>query len=126
MCGSDTLTTVVSRTSRNVANITETATIHGFTCGTSAIVAGGWDSIEASGSADASQYRYFSRHAAAQCVLRIRLVDDDKFYRYPLNHFDEVARGIFRRKQTETSAGRGGNAVHARVKDGIAIRIDPN
>src|SRR5438132_7556424 len=31
MCGSDTLTTVVSSTSMNVANITETATIQGLT-----------------------------------------------------------------------------------------------
>jgi hypothetical protein len=31
MCGSDTFTTVVSSTSMNVANITATATIHGFT-----------------------------------------------------------------------------------------------
>src|SRR5207244_9985081 len=32
MCGSDTLTTVVSSTSMKVANITEIAMIHGFTC----------------------------------------------------------------------------------------------
>jgi len=37
MCGSDTLTTVVSSTSMNVANITEIATIHGFTRGVSAM-----------------------------------------------------------------------------------------
>ena len=30
MCGSDTLTTVVSSTSMKVANITETAMIHGL------------------------------------------------------------------------------------------------
>jgi hypothetical protein len=30
MCGSDTFTTVVSSTSMNVANITETAISHGF------------------------------------------------------------------------------------------------
>ena len=34
MCGSDTLTTVVSSTSMKVANITATATIQGLTCGT--------------------------------------------------------------------------------------------
>ena len=33
MCGSDTLTTVVSSTSMNVANMTATATSHGLTCG---------------------------------------------------------------------------------------------
>src|SRR6185369_11126535 len=33
ICGSDTLTTVVSSTSMKVANMTATATIHGFTCG---------------------------------------------------------------------------------------------
>ena len=33
MCGSDTLTTVVSSTSIKVANITATATIHGLTWG---------------------------------------------------------------------------------------------
>src|ERR1017187_281805 len=33
ICGSDTFTTVVSNTSIKVANITATATIHGFTCG---------------------------------------------------------------------------------------------
>src|SRR5437667_5993099 len=32
MCGSDTLTTVVSSTSMKVANITEIAMIHGLTC----------------------------------------------------------------------------------------------
>ena len=32
MWGMDTLTTVVSRISMNVANITEKATIHGLTC----------------------------------------------------------------------------------------------
>jgi len=32
MCGSETFTTVVSSTSRNVPSITATATIHGFTC----------------------------------------------------------------------------------------------
>src|SRR4029077_17738177 len=32
MCGSDTFTTVVSSTSMKVANITETAMIHGLTC----------------------------------------------------------------------------------------------
>jgi hypothetical protein len=32
ICGSDTLTTVVSSTSMKVANITATATIQGFTC----------------------------------------------------------------------------------------------
>src|SRR5262245_17573786 len=32
MCGSDTLTTVVSSTSMKVANITAIATIQGFTC----------------------------------------------------------------------------------------------
>ena len=32
MCGSDTLTTVVSSTSMKVANITATAMIHGLTC----------------------------------------------------------------------------------------------
>src|SRR6187549_3612797 len=35
MCGSDTLTTVVSSTSMNVANMTAIATIHGFTWGCS-------------------------------------------------------------------------------------------
>src|SRR6185295_4620386 len=33
MCGSETLTTVVSSTSMNVANMTATATSHGLTCG---------------------------------------------------------------------------------------------
>src|ERR1019366_423616 len=33
MCGSDTFTTVVSSTSMKVANMTATATIHGFTWG---------------------------------------------------------------------------------------------
>ena len=37
MCGSDTLTTVVSSTSMNVANMTEIAMIQGLTCG--------WDGI---------------------------------------------------------------------------------
>ena len=32
MCGSDTLTTVVSSTSMKVANITEMAMIHGLIC----------------------------------------------------------------------------------------------
>ena len=32
MCGSDTLTTVVSSTSMKVANMTAIATIHGLTC----------------------------------------------------------------------------------------------
>src|SRR5579872_5722539 len=32
ICGSDTLTTVVSSTSMNVANMTAIATIHGLTC----------------------------------------------------------------------------------------------
>src|SRR5271169_3494061 len=37
MCGSDTLTTVVSSTSMKVANITAMATIQGLTCGTCAL-----------------------------------------------------------------------------------------
>ena len=33
ICGSETLTTVVSSTSMKVANMTAMATIHGLTCG---------------------------------------------------------------------------------------------
>ena len=41
MCGSETLTTVVSSTSMKVANITATATIHGFTLGATGELTGG-------------------------------------------------------------------------------------
>src|SRR6187401_2429644 len=40
MCGSETLTTVVSSTSMNVANMTATATSHGLTCGWSGSIRG--------------------------------------------------------------------------------------
>src|SRR5919197_5842193 len=59
MCGSETFTTVVSRTSMNVANITEMATIHGLIAGGDAVA----------GSAD---MRYRTAPAEGRIIQRPR------------------------------------------------------
>src|SRR4029450_8199496 len=68
------------------------------------------------------RYRY--GHSRTKDMLRIWLVRDDQLDRNTLNDFYEVPGSIFRRQQAEARAGRRRNAVHAGVKDGLAIGIN--
>src|ERR1700750_2253475 len=78
MCGSDTLTTVVSSTSMNVANITETAMSHGLMCFCSVI---GLLQID----------RRRDGQPRPQQVIRILAWVEDDLHRHALHDLDEVA-----------------------------------
>src|SRR4051812_36620464 len=88
MCGSDTLTTVVSSTSMKVANITETAMIRGLTTFGVLMALFGID-------------RRDHGHAGAQPMLWILPGVEHDLHRHPLDHFDEVAGGVLRGQQAE-------------------------
>src|SRR6185295_19586060 len=104
MCGSDTLTTVVSSTSMNVANMTAIATIHGLTVGCS----------------DAMRLlrvdRRTDRHAGTQLVLGILTRLEHDLHGHALHDLDVVARGVLWWKEAELGAGRGGKAVDVPVE----------
>src|SRR5690349_3504921 len=82
MCGSDTLTTVVSSTSMNVANMTAIATIHGLTRRCSVI----------GRSARVNSGRH--GHAGAQQVLCILSFIEHDLHRHSLHNLDEIAGGV--------------------------------
>src|ERR1041385_930753 len=113
MCGKDTFTTVVSKTSMNVATITAMTMIHGLIsrrdtfC--SAIVL--------------LLHRYLrnNRHAGAQQMFRIFSGLEHQFYRNGLNHFHIVASCIFRGKQTELRPGCRRDTIYVDLVDTAAI-----
>ena len=110
MCGSDTLTTVVSSTSMKVANITEIAMSQGL--------------IDERGSMireiTSSIILYFlvfrihrrrHRHARPQQMLGILTRVEHDLHGHALHDLHEVAGRVFRRQQAEARAGRAGDAV---------------
>src|SRR3954469_14147476 len=103
MCGSDTLTTVVSSTSMKVANITDTAMSHGLICFTGADIS-------------LRVHRGNDRHPGAQLAIRILPGVEHDLHRDALNDFDEIAGRIFRRQQAEARAGCGRDALHVSVE----------
>src|SRR6188472_2300842 len=108
MCGSETLTTVVSRTSMKVANITAMATIHGLT----------WRC-----SADMGLLQVHRRehgHARAEQVLRILTRIEHDLHRHALDDLDVVPGRVFRREQAEAGPGGGGQAVDLALEDSPA------
>ena len=110
MCGSDTLTTVVSSTSMKVANITAIATIHGLTVF-------GEGSTRRSRGCLLDPHGRRHRHARPQQVLRILTLLEHDLHRHALHDLDEVAGGVLRRQQAEAGAGCGGDAVDVPLND---------
>ena len=114
MCGSDTLTTVVSSTSMNVANMTAIATIHGLTCGCSAERRSSRDRVDVGD----------DRHAGTQAVIGILAGFEHDLDRHALHDLHVVAGGVFGRQQAELRAGRGGDAVDVALERAAAERVD--
>src|SRR5579864_9247164 len=118
MWGRDTFTTVVSRTSMNVANITEMTMIHGLISGTdvfcSAIIVLFHRNLRN------------HRHAGPQHMFRIFSCIEKQLYWNALNNLDVVPGGIFRRQQAEFGAGRRRDTVHVYFVDASAIGIHGN
>src|SRR3954465_5590582 len=93
ICGSETLTTVVSSTSMNVANITAMATIHG-------LIWRGSPDMEWVGLF--CEHRGCDRKTRPELVFRISTALEHQFHGNALHHFHEIAGGIFGRQQTES------------------------
>src|SRR5215213_10268011 len=93
MCGSDTLTTVVSSTSMKVANITAMATIHGLTCLWSEDMVGELRLLRI--------YRRRDRHARPQQALLMLTRVEHDLHGHALHDLDEVAGRVLRRQQAE-------------------------
>src|SRR5439155_26977863 len=119
MCGKDTFTTVVSRTSMKVLNITEITMIHGLMCG-----------MPVSRLSMSVVLLHFhlnnNRHARAELVFGIFSLIKHQLDRNALNHFDVIAGRVFRWKQTEFCARRRGDAVHVDLVNPSAISVDRN
>src|SRR4029450_8378343 len=112
MCGSDTLTTVVSSTSMNVANMTAIGTIHGLRVGCSLSIV----LLRVDGGGDG--------HARTQrAVCRLLLVEHD-LDRHALHHLHIVAGRVLGRQHAELGAGGTSNALDLAQKLAAAERID--
>src|SRR5262245_58995896 len=129
MCGSDTLTTVVSRTSMKVANITEMAMIHGLT-----VFIADWRSWivdwEVLFPKSTIQYSKSSRidsrddrHAGAEMAVRILTGVEHDLHRNALHDLHEIPGGVFRRQQAEARAGGRRDAVHVAVEGLASVRV---
>ena len=103
MCGSDTLTTVVSSTSMKVANITAIATIQGLTfpCSVTGHVL---LSLPCHVSTSYNGRRH--GHAGTQDVLVVLPRVEKDLHGHALDDLDVVAGGVVRRQQAEARAGR--------------------
>src|SRR5262245_16599982 len=111
MCGSDTLTTVVSSTSMKVANITEMAMIQGLTSLPSLT---GLSRV----------HRGERRHAGPEAVLGILAGIECDANGYALHHLHEVAGRVFWRKDAEPRAGCPGDALDLALERAAAVGID--
>src|ERR1051326_1145439 len=143
MCGSETLTTVVSSTSMKVANITETAINHGLTCLCSVIAdrvagvacAGGrpYVNLRASFTSRLAPspgpepllriHRRVHRHPWPQQMLGILPLLEDDLHRHALHDFHEVPGSVLRRQQAEARARRAGDRIHLAVEIAAAERV---
>src|SRR5579872_7078260 len=116
MCGSDTLTTVVSSTSIKVLSITAMAMIQRLTCGCSdfsaiAIASSRYLRANFRGTARPSQPKNMvlsllfcndcglDGHANAQQMIGILARIKQNLHRNALHNFDVISGGIFRRQQ---------------------------
>src|SRR5262245_52019324 len=117
MCGSETFTTVVSRTSINVPNITATAIHHGLTCGIEA-------SVLVCSMALLDSNLHNRRHAWPQLVFSILTRIEHQLHRNALNDLHVITRSVLRRQQTEFCAGSGSDAVHVSVENSASKSID--
>src|ERR1043166_6383614 len=108
MCGSATLAMEVSITSMNVAIVTVSATAHGLCpgCQPSASMFGTLlhPDLRLDG---------HSRAEAIEAALILVEADADG---QTLDHFHEIAGGVFRRQQTGDRACRGGQILHVAVE----------
>src|SRR5262249_14035249 len=106
MCGSDTLTTVGSSTSMNVANITDVAMRQGLMCRCSVMTELGLSPISS------CIHLRNDRHARPQQVIRILTGIQHDLHWHALHDLHEVAGRVLGRQQTEAGAGGAGDAVH--------------
>src|SRR5437016_158012 len=123
MCGSDTLTTVVSSTSMKVPNITAIATIQGLTCRCSLVIARVYYPPTT------NLFRVDLRcngHAGAQHLLRVLLLVDRDADRHALDNLHEVAGRVFRWQQAEARSGRRREALDVRLEVMAAVGINFN
>src|SRR5262245_18517497 len=116
MWGSDTLTTVVSRTSMKVASMTAISTIHGLTCL--------WSDIIQCSPWSPDVHRPRDAHAGATRVVRILAGLEVDLHRDALHHLHEVPGGILGRQHAELCAGRAGDAAHVAVEVPSTERVD--
>ena len=119
MCGSDTLTTVVSSTSMKVANITAIAMIQGLTCRCSGMT-DFLTSLDFLTGIDSRR----DRHAGPQQVLGILPRFEHDLDRHALHDLHVVAGGVFWRQQAEARPGRRGDAVDLALEFASAVRVD--
>src|SRR5260370_16407407 len=116
MCGSETLTTVLSSTSMNVLVITVIATIQGLTSGMLLFVFSGLIGvIVLCPLLFVRQYRGHDRHCRPQDMLRVLSLFKANLYRDPLHDLHIIAGGIFRRKQTGLRCSGSAEAIHVPV-----------
>src|ERR1700726_72493 len=156
MYGSDTFATDVSSTSMIVASMIEIAISHGLTLGFHSLGSGAAVSaliLPLSDPADPARrpnnnakcendrddrdlehetgpitYSHTRNdgHARAKHALHLLLLIEHDLHRHPLHHFHIVARGIFRRQQTERRSAASLNAVNASVQFEARVSVHRN
>src|SRR5215468_9406988 len=124
MCGSDTLTTLVSSTSMKVASITEMAMIHGLMFGCSSAMASKPSALVSPSPYLSRKDRWFSGESRPQQPLGILIGIQHDLDRHALHHLDEVPSRVFRRQQREPGAGGAGDAVDFAGEFLAADRVD--
>src|SRR6185295_1165096 len=116
MCGSDTFTTVVSKTSIKVPNITATAIIQGLTWGMDELCCSITLPLLHS---DFDQHR----HAGPELALDLLAFIENNFHRNALHHFHVITGGVFRRQQAESCARSVSNAVHMPLENAASVCV---
>src|SRR5580704_15093130 len=122
MCGSATLATLVSSTSMNVASITVPAMIHGLIAGLMAPGAGMRSSTTSVcrtvGIARSpvgvllGENGRFDVHSRTQHLIATGNRIEHDLHGNPLNNFDVIAGGVFRRQQAHAGARRRSQRIH--------------
>src|SRR4029077_9014109 len=156
MYGSDTFATEVSSTSMIVASMIEIAISHGLTLGFHSLGSGAAvsalilplpyppdpqrrpnNNAKCENDRDARHLEHDTgsityshtrndRHARAKHALHLLLFIEHDLDRDPLHHFHIVARGIFRRQQTERRPAAGLNAVNASLQFEARVSVYGN
>src|SRR5215471_11861911 len=123
MCGSETLTTVVSSTSMKVLVMTVTATIQGFTTG--AIFGLEGSGLEGSIGvivfevSPVRQHRRHNRHSRTQKMLRVLAFFKSDLHRNPLHNFHIIAGRVLWRQQ----AGPAGSGRSKTVNVALVVAV---